>query len=363
MAGWTRGRPARVLVRARRPVRRPARARVAIVVDGVAAVAVAGGRVLKVCAVVVTWRPDLALLDEALAALRPQVAAVLVIDNASPECAEIAARVAHAGGRFHGMRRNVGLARAQNLGARWAWAAGMDAILLMDQDSVAAPDMVALLAAPHLRSAVSADAAQPDAADASRSGLALLPGTGAPLVCTAPLPVDARTGMPMRLIRTAAPAGQDDDLVPCAFVIASGMLIPRAAWRCIGPMCDALFIDHVDTEWCLRARAAGGALAAVPAARLMHRLGTDGRRVWLGRWRYFPHHSPMRHYYMVRNSLALRRLPHVRAGMARWLAWRAALLVLVSLVVLPERRRRWRAVRAAIADARAGRGGPAPRAW
>ncbi|HQD84585.1 MAG TPA: glycosyltransferase, partial [Quisquiliibacterium sp.] len=101
---------------------------------------------LKVCAVVVTWRPDLALLDEALAALRPQVAAVLVIDNASPECAEIAARVAHAGGRFHGMRRNVGLARAQNLGARWAWAAGMDAILLMDQDSVAAPDMVALLA-------------------------------------------------------------------------------------------------------------------------------------------------------------------------------------------------------------------------
>jgi len=49
--------------------------------------------------------------------------------------------------------------------------------------------------------------------------------------------------------------------------------------------------------------------------------------------------------------------------MARWLVWRAALLVLASLMFLPERGRRWRAVLAAIADARAGRAGPAMSCW
>ena len=71
------------------------------------------------------------------------------------------------------------------------------------------------------------------------------------------------------------------------------------------------------------ARAAGGLLAAVPRAGLAHRLGSDGRRVWLGRWRYFPHHSPLRHYYMLRNSLALRRLAHVTPSMGLWLVLRA----------------------------------------
>ncbi len=308
--------------------------------------------VLNVCAVVVTWRPDLVLLDAVLEALHPQVAALLVIDNASPESGAIGALVARHGGRFHALRRNAGLARAQNLGARWAWARGMHAVLLMDQDSVAAPDMVALLSAPHER----ACAQTPEQ-------LSRLPATGQPLVCTAPVPVDARTGTLMRLIHAAGHAQAVDGVQSCAFVIASGMLIPKAAWRRVGPMCAALFIDHVDTEWCLRARAEGGALAAVTAARLFHQLGTAGRHIWLGRWRYFPHHSPLRHYYMVRNSLALRTLAHVTPAMANWLAWRAAILVFVSLIVLPERRRRWRAVRAAIADARAGRLGAAVERW
>ncbi len=272
-----------------------------------------------------------------------------MIDNASPDQAAVAQRARDQGARFHGLRHNLGLARAQNIGARCAWRAGMDAVLLMDQDSVAAPDMVGLLSAPH-RVTTGALAAGPLAASPR-------------LACTAPLPVDARTGTPMRLLRSADRADLPHGLVPCDFVIASGMLIPRHAWRSIGPMRDELFIDHVDTEWCLRARAAGGLLAAVPRARLAHRLGSDGRRVWLGRWRYFPHHSPLRHYYMLRNSLALRRLAHVTPSMGLWLVLRAYALVLLSLILLPQRRRRWSALVRAVRDARCGRAGMAPDAF
>jgi len=46
-------------------------------------------------------------------------------------------------------------------------------------------------------------------------------------------------------------------------LIASGCLIPADVLRDVGLMDDALFIDHVDTDWCMRARARGYRLLGV----------------------------------------------------------------------------------------------------
>jgi rhamnosyltransferase len=67
------------------------------------------------------------------------------------------------------------------------------------------------------------------------------------------------------------------------------------------------FIDHIDTEWSFRARKAGYRLIGVPAARLEHRLGDSVRRVWFFGWRQVMAHSPLRDYYMFRNTLLMLR--------------------------------------------------------
>jgi rhamnosyltransferase len=86
------------------------------------------------------------------------------------------------------------------------------------------------------------------------------------------------------------------------FLISSGSCINLAVWHEIGPMDDALFIDFVDLEWCVRARSRGYAVLGAPGLRLAHELGGEPVRV-LGR--QYPSHSPLRHYYLFRNAVAL----------------------------------------------------------
>jgi rhamnosyltransferase len=73
-------------------------------------------------------------------------------------------------------------------------------------------------------------------------------------------------------------------------------------------MDEGLFIDHVDTEWCLRAKSQGFRLFGVPSAAMEHRIGGEVRSVRLGgRVRHVSLHSPLRLYCNQRNSLLLHR--------------------------------------------------------
>jgi len=73
-------------------------------------------------------------------------------------------------------------------------------------------------------------------------------------------------------------------------------------------MAGPMFIDYVDIEWGLRARWKGFASYGVPAASLSHSLG-DRRMKFLGQ--SVPIHSPLRHYYQIRNPLWLYRQPWI----------------------------------------------------
>ncbi|UCE32481.1 MAG: glycosyltransferase family 2 protein [Burkholderiales bacterium] len=314
----------------------------------------------RVCAVMVTHAPPIARLRAALAAIEPQVARVVVIDNGSPNAAEVERIAAQAGVRMHRLCANHGIGWAQNLGARWAFCAGFDAILLLDQDSVAEPPMVEALQ--RGLEALRGDGMHGDRMHGDR-GDRMHGDRGEPAAAVAPQPIDASSGKPFPLLelgRGAAPAsnGVGARLVPVAFALASGMLIPRAAWRAVGPMRADLFIDHVDTEWCCRARARGLTLAVVPAARMAHRLGERARRLWLGRWRLLPAHAPERHYFVLRNALWLARQPHVGAAIRWRLLLRAFGVVGAALVFEPQRFDRLRLAWRALADGIRGRLGP-----
>jgi rhamnosyltransferase len=253
----------------------------------------------RVCAVIVTFEPDLARLRVLLEALQGQVAHALVVDNASGGVSG-GFESPPAGVEFVRLLENRGVAAAQNVGIRRALERGSDFVLLLDQDSVPAPDMVSELVG-------AADAMHRAGHRVAAVGPALQ-GSGV----TADFVRFGWFGYRRLAVSTARP------WVACDMLIASGCLATRAALETVGDMDESLFIDKVDTEWCLRARACGFMLAGVSSAVLQHRLGEYTLRVWWMRWRQVPAHRPFRYYYIVRNSVLVWRRPY-----AGW-RWRTA---------------------------------------
>jgi rhamnosyltransferase len=279
----------------------------------------------RVAAVVVTYHASGEMLARLLNAVRPQVQAVVIVDNTAAGGASLAG-VALTDGSVALIRndRNVGLAAAQNQGIRWAADGGFTHVFVMDQDSVPEPDCVERL---H---------------EAARE----LVRRGVTVGAVGPRVLDRRTGRAYSFKRFTFAGIKhcrcvgEADVIPTDFLIASGTLIAMESLQAIGPMDDGLFIDRIDIDWCLRAAAMGRPVFGVCAARLQHEPGEHSRRIWIGRWTEAAVHSPERTYYMIRNSLVLYRKAYAPL---RWIVNDALWLmgvVLVSCAVAPGRLRR-----------------------
>lgn len=245
----------------------------------------------SICAVIVTYQPDLAVLNDLLRALTPQVQRSIIVDNGStPELIsglrELISKYAL---EATFLATNMGIAHAQNIGIQQAMNFGDDFILLSDQDSLPTDHMVKTLLAGFYKALERGEnvaAVGPITIDERNSGTTLLWE-------------NTRWG-PRRIDHPE----QVGDLVEAAFLIASGCLIEMQALKKIGSMRGEWFIDHIDLEWGLRARANGFKLFGVSAAHLHHSLGDTTRDI-PGRSRGIHIHSPIRNYYMTRNTLFL----------------------------------------------------------
>lgn len=89
----------------------------------------------------------------------------------------------------------------------------------------------------------------------------------------------------------------------------SGTLISIEAYNIVGPMMEWLFIDCIDHDWCFRAAAKGLVLVQVNKYIMAHDMGDDGITI-LGTYRPL-HHSPIRHFYIIRNTIYLLRQSHI----------------------------------------------------
>ena len=291
----------------------------------------------KVVAVVITFNPPnlLPLLSE----LERQVAGIVVVDNGSTPASLPSLRQACERHTLVEIGENIGIAAAQNLGIEQARGMGAEYVLLSDHDSVPAPNMVS-----KLLSALEADE--------------MVGAAG-------PLPSEDREGADQLVYvarkwapKRAHPEELAQPTLDVEFLVASGCLIRMRCLDSVGDMNTALFIDHVDLEWGLRARRSGWRLVCVPAATLHHSLG-DEVVMLPGRTQPVHVHSPMRNYYILRNTLFL-----VREGgelmPSRWRLryawWALKYLAFNGFLVdrLPQRRTE---LRAAMRDARRGRKG------
>ena len=294
----------------------------------------------ETCAVIVTYRPDTAILRSALQACREQAGAVFVFDNASAPEAFDGMTDALQGVELQRSATNIGLAAAFNRGIDFARQRGFRFVLLLDQDSVPGPGMVATLR---------------DAFDAV-SQLQPVAAVGA-------VPVDARNGLPAPFVRVGFPFNRklaaSDRPVGCDFLISSGSLIPLEALAAIGGMEEGLFIDNVDLDWCFRARARGLALFGVGAARMRHSIGDALRPSRLQRGGAFVH-QPVRLYYIMRNRVLLyRRRTTPRAWIAQDLL-RLPLKFAATLLFQRPRRDYLERMLSGLRDGLRGVDGPAP---
>jgi rhamnosyltransferase len=180
---------------------------------------------------------------------------------------------------------NVGIATALNQGVEVLRSNGIEMALLFDQDSD--PPAALLTDLP---------------AQVAKSNEA-----GERVALVGPAYDDPRLGGVAPFVRfrhwkleRLVPEGNAP--IDVDFLITSGSCINLRYWSEVGPMDDALFIDFVDLEWCVRAKQKGYRILGLPWIRMSHELGAEPVRIF---GRPYPMHGPLRHYYQFRNVIAL----------------------------------------------------------
>ncbi len=246
-----------------------------------------------VCAIAVTYRPD-AAFPARLSGVSPQVGMTVIVDNGSSDAERDMLREAAAGPNIDLVlnEENLGLARALNIGIQRAATLGYSWVLLLDQDTRVEPDMVRTLLAIH--------ASFPD-----RERLAVLGSN-----------FDDATGRATDAIGIESPGGLWEEVQR---VITSGSLLPLEAYVAIGPFREEFFIDYVDEEYCLRARARGFRIIRSRKHLMSHAIGSPTVHKTFGTSKWTTNHGPDRRYYMARNNtVLLREYGNYRAGLWAW---------------------------------------------
>lgn len=287
--------------------------------------AAAAAEASAIAILTVTFHPNLEKLRRQIDSL-PSDAALVVVDNSSNET-EYAALSALVGRRASTKilrnETNIGLAAALNQGAEYVSAnmPSREFLLLMDQDSAPRSGGVSRLL----------------------EAFCALESIGLPVGCVGPNLVDDSTGLQhgfhcmqgWRWVRVFT--DQNDGPVECANLNGSGTFVRLALFQQMGGLDEAMFIDHVDTDWAFRVRALGLRLYGIPQATFDHSMGERGLRYWWFGPRVWPQRSPSRLYYLFRNAVWLMWRSYVPIVWKVWAVVKLALTLAVHGLMGPKR--------------------------
>jgi len=240
----------------------------------------------SVSIVVLNWNggeDTLACLDS-LAGLTYPNFNVVVVDNGSTD--DSVARLHNYSSPYSltllESERNLGYAGGNNVGTRYALEHGADFVLVLNNDTTVAPDLLEQL--------VEASQRSPDAGvfgarvmyfnqpervwfDGARwnesSHQLAWPGQGER--------------------ETELGAGDHET----DYVCGAALFFRAVVARQIGLLDEAFFLVWEEVDWCFRARKAGWRSIVVPAARIWHKIGVS----------FGSESSPLRTYFSIRNEL------------------------------------------------------------
>jgi GT2 family glycosyltransferase len=239
--------------------------------------------------------------DDTLACLRslehltyPNVN-VIVVDNASSDGSADAIRAAHPQMTLIETGANLGFTGGNNVGIRRALDQGADYVMLLNNDTIAAPDTITLM--------IEVMEADPTI---GVSGPMIYYYSAPETIWSAGGQIDWSRGV------TAMIGVNEEDksqfgLTPrrVDFVTGCALLVRREVWEKIGLLDDQFFMYYEETDWCVRASRAGYKIVHVPQAMLWHKISIEERAA-----------SPRTYYYMTRNRLLFLR--NSRAGYKTW---------------------------------------------
>lgn len=234
-------------------------------------------------AVIVCYEPSINIIS-LINSLIAQGIYPIVIDNSEKYYIDLSVKKCI----YHKIGENIGIAAAQNMGISIALSNGAKAIVFFDQDSVVSDDLINILYSPILE--------------------------GKSKICV-PIYKNARGNFFYQIVKCNS-IGLRNKITPYMgmedfytnIAISSGSMISSDIFSIIGEMDETLFIDHVDTEWFLRAASKGYRALVVTNAIMEHTIGDKFIDLKIMK---IPVHSPIRRYYRVRNAFLLLKYKHV----------------------------------------------------
>lgn len=238
-------------------------------------------------AIIVLYNPEPELFRKGLEAILPQVDRVCIVDNSSEDNSEIW----HADSKidYFPLKRNIGIAAAQNIGIKHFMNMKYDYVVFSDQDSVISFGLIEKLS----------------------NAILCLEKNGIQVGVVGTRAINRQTNKPYPAkSKEFATIYKEDigccsDLTECYSVRSSISMISTKNILNVGGMDESLFIDGVDHEWCWRAwHKLRLRSFIVEEAKISHMLGEGDRHIGT---RNLAIANTFRIYFQFRNFLWLIR--------------------------------------------------------
>lgn len=252
--------------------------------------------------VILNWkRPDLTLAClESVAALDypRECLHVIVVDNASGDNSVALIRESFPQVSILSNAENLGFAGGNNVGIDFSMEQGADYILLLNNDTAVAPDLIARLVA----------VGESDSAIGIVTPTILYYDDPERIWC-AGAAIDWRMGTTQHLRSGLWFDIACGDVEDVDFANGCAICVKRSAIEQCGNMDSRFFLYFEETDWCVRIRQAGFRCVLVPCAKVWHKVSSSVKDS-----------SALQVYYMTRN-----RLLFLEKSLPIWRAWRSIL--------------------------------------
>ena len=260
----------------------------------------------KTIAITVTFNPDFVILRNQLESLKIQCKVIVVDNGSDKDLLDPIEELCRTNDQVKliALAENIGISCAQNVGIEHVMQNHADAqfVLLLDHDSLPGAGMVLGL----------------------ENEFQTLQVTGQNIAAIGPLLYDPRDKKYLGFHRIRK--GLWEKIIPvpnsaaveCYSLNSSGSLISLEALKAVGLLEKDFFMDHGETEWCFRAISKGYKIYGSATVIMNHLMGDEVCEYWfLGRKR-MPYRSPLRHYYITRNSILLQKRSYVPITWKFW---------------------------------------------
>jgi GT2 family glycosyltransferase len=220
---------------------------------------------------------------------------MVVVDNHSEDGLEAAVRAAHPRAVFIQTGANLGFTGGNNVGIRYALEHGADYVMLLNNDTVVAPDFLDVMVAVMEKDP-----------SIGVTGPMIYYYHNPDMIWSAGGEIDWAHGK-TRMTGINEMDVSQFGVAPrkTEFVTGCALLARRDVWQKVGLLDDRFFMYYEETEWCVRVGRSGYQLMVVPMAMIWHKISIEARAA-----------SPRIYYYMVRNRLLFLR--QTKAGLKTW---------------------------------------------